>query len=240
VQLPQEKLSGKQGHECINTIKEKDIMNNTETDLESKMLFYLERTGGIAGLRMTVTLNTESLPLEDAHNLHQMVEDAGFFSLPEKLPEPNTGADLFNYKLTVEKFALSFSEGKKHTVEVDQLNIPENLQPLIQALEIRTIPEDKGKIVTLADNGKTITLQVNETFLLKLGAEYDWNITIDDQKIISRVPNVAVVAGAQGIFKAHKEGHTKLTATGDPVCRKEKPPCEKPSILFTIKVVVTK
>ncbi len=213
---------------------------NTKTNLESKMLFYLERTGGIAGGRTTVTLNTESLPPDDAHNLHQMVEDAGFFSLPEKLPEPNTGADLFNYRLTVEKFALSFSQGKKHTVEVDQLNIPENLQHLIQALEMHIIPEEKSKTVTLADNGKTITLKVNETFLLKLGADYDWNIKIDDQKIISRVPNVAVVVGAQGIFKAHKEGHTKLTATGDPICRKEKPPCEKPSIQFNIKVVVTK
>lgn len=114
-------------------------MNNTE----SKMLLYLERTGGIAGLRTTVTLNTEALPPEEAHSLHQMVEDAGFFSLPEKLPEPNTGADLFNYKLTVEKFALSFSEGKKHTVEVDQLNIPENLQPLIQALETHITPQGK-------------------------------------------------------------------------------------------------
>ncbi len=219
---------------------EKIEANEPTKPLEGNMLFYLERTGGIAGLRMTVTLNTESLSSEDAHNLHQMVEDAGFFSLPEKLPEPNTGADLFNYRLTVEKFALSFSEGKKHTVEVDQLNIPETLQPVIQALETRIIPEDKRKIVTLVDNGKTIKLQVNETFLLKLGAEYDWKITIDDQKIISRVPNVAVIAGAQGIFKAHKEGHTKLTATGDPVCRKEKPPCEKPSREFTIKIVVTK
>jgi hypothetical protein len=66
-------------------------MNNTETAFESKMLFYLERTGGIAGLRMTVMLNTKSLPLDDARKLHQMVEDAGFFSLPEKLPEPIDG-----------------------------------------------------------------------------------------------------------------------------------------------------
>ncbi len=118
-------------------------MSNTETDLESKILFYLERTGGIAGSRMIAMVNTESLPLEDARNLHQMVEDAGFFSLPEKLPEPNTGADLFNYKLTVEKFGLSFSEGKKHTMEVNQLNIPENLQPLIQALETHIMTQEK-------------------------------------------------------------------------------------------------
>jgi hypothetical protein len=46
------------------------------------MLFYLERTGGIAGLRMTVMLNTESLPLEDACKLYEMVEDDDFFSVP--------------------------------------------------------------------------------------------------------------------------------------------------------------
>ncbi|MFZ3167151.1 MAG: protealysin inhibitor emfourin [Candidatus Methanoperedens sp.] len=113
---------------------EKIEANKPTKPLEGNMLFYLERTGGIAELRMTVTLNTESLPPEDAHNLQQMVE-------------------------------------------VNQLNIPENLQPLM----------------------------VNETFLLKLGADYDWNITIDDQKIISRIPNVAVIVGAQGIYKAHKE-----------------------------------
>ena len=51
----------------------------------------------------------------------------------------------------------------------------------------------EDKIITLADDGQTITLQVNETFLLKLGEEYDWNITIDDQTIVSR----DVVRGAQ-------------------------------------------
>ncbi len=39
----------------------------------------------------------------------------------------------------------------------------------------------ESQTVTLADNGRTITLKVNETFLLKLGEGYDWNITIDDQ-----------------------------------------------------------
>ncbi len=46
-----------------------------------------------------------------------------------------------------------------------------------------------------------------ETFLLKLGEDYYWNITIDDQTIISRVPNVLVVRGAQGIYRAHEPGH---------------------------------
>jgi nitrous oxidase accessory protein len=58
-------------------------------------------------------------------------------------------------------------------------------------------------IITLADNGKTITLQGNESFLLKLGEDYDWNVTVDNQTVLSRVPNVLVIRGAQGIYKAH-------------------------------------
>lgn len=100
-----------------------------------------------------------------------------------------------------------------------------------------TTPE--GKIITLDDNDKTTTLQVNETFLLKLGESYDWNITIDDQTIVSRVVNVLVVKGAQGIYRAHKPGSATLTAAGDPICRKTTPPCQAPSVLFKLNIVVT-
>ena len=42
-----------------------------------------------------------------------------------------------------------------------------------------------SQTITLADNGRTITLNVNETFLLKLGEGYDWDIAIDEQTIFS-------------------------------------------------------
>ncbi len=80
--------------------------------------------------------------------------------------------------------------------------------------------------------------KVNETFLLKLGEGYDWNITIDDQTVISRAVNVLVVRGAQGIYVAHKPGSATLTATGSPECLKLQPPCARPSILFKLNVIV--
>ncbi len=95
-----------------------------------------------------------------------------------------------------------------------------------------------GRIITLDDNSKTITLRVNETFLLQLGEGYDWNITIDDQTVLSRVVNVLVARGAQGIYEAHKPGRATLTAVGDPLCRRAKPPCAAPSRLFSLNVVV--
>lgn len=92
------------------------------------MLIQFERTGGFAGLRTAVTLNTDSLPLEEAQKLHELVEGAGFFEIPEKFPPPKRGADYFQYKLTVEK------EGKKHTVEVSEPAVSPKLRPLLESL----------------------------------------------------------------------------------------------------------
>jgi hypothetical protein len=92
--------------------------------------------------------------------------------------------------------------------------------------------------VTLADNGKTIVLQVGQQFLLDLGEEYTWTVTVSDPAIVSRVVNVTVIRGAQGLYETHQVGSTMLTAVGDPVCRQSQPPCAAPSIQFTINITV--
>lgn len=92
------------------------------------MLIHFERTGGFGGLRIEASLNTASLPSGEARRLEEAVEAAGFFSLPAKFPQPEKGADYFVYKLTVEK------EGRKHTVEVSEPEVPASLRPLLQSL----------------------------------------------------------------------------------------------------------
>ncbi|MHB9031772.1 MAG: hypothetical protein ACYC6L_01865 [Anaerolineae bacterium] len=92
--------------------------------------------------------------------------------------------------------------------------------------------------ITLGDNNKTITLAVNERVLLNLGEGYTWNVTVADQSVISRVVNITVIRGAQGVYEAHKAGQTTLTAVGDPACRTAKPPCEQPSRSFSVTIVV--
>ncbi|HEY9205486.1 MAG TPA: hypothetical protein VIO58_06150 [Candidatus Methanoperedens sp.] len=104
------------------------------------------------------------------------------------------------------------------------------------ASPVSTVPE--GKIITLEDDRKTISLLVKETFLLKLGEEYDWNVTIDNQTVLSRVVGVLVVRGAQGIYRANSPGNATLTAVGDPVCRKAIPPCAAPSREFKLYMVI--
>ena len=57
-------------------------------------------------------------------------------------------------------------------------------------------------------------LHPGQSFLLKLGEEYDWNVTVSDQTIVSRKVNVLTVRGAQGIYDAHKAATTILVIIG--------------------------
>ncbi len=103
-------------------------------------------------------------------------------------------------------------------------------------------PADSGRTtvqtITMNDNGRTITLQVGEQFLLNLCDNLDWQWQIDYPAIVSRVPNVLTIRGSQGLFEARQPGQTTLTARGDPPCRKAQPACMTPSFLFRAQIVV--
>jgi hypothetical protein len=77
-------------------------------------------------------------------------------------------------------------------------------------------PQPGARTVTLADDGKTISLAPGETFLLALG-DGQWSPEIDNQAVVSRVINIAVVRGAQGVYMAHIPGTAHLTATSGSV-----------------------
>ena len=100
-------------------------------------------------------------------------------------------------------------------------------------------PDASGNLsVTLADNGRMVVMHVGQRFLLNLGDTYNWTFSIDDQSIVSRVPNILTIRGSQGLFEAHAAGSTVLHATGDPQCRQSQPACGMPSILFQIQITV--
>ena len=92
--------------------------------------------------------------------------------------------------------------------------------------------------ITLANNGQTVSLHVNQTFLLDLGEDYQWDITLDNQKVISRIPYISVIRGAQGVYQAHLPGTATMTVTGDPLCRQSTPTCAIPSVIFTLHIQV--
>ncbi|HEU5114145.1 MAG TPA: hypothetical protein VFT82_00065 [Candidatus Paceibacterota bacterium] len=71
--------------------------------------------------------------------------------------------------------------------------------------------------VTQDDNGKTVTFHVGDRFLLNLG-EMNWSLNISDPTVISRVKNIMVIRGAQGIYTADHAGTTVISAEGRPFC----------------------
>ncbi len=100
-------------------------------------------------------------------------------------------------------------------------------------------PQPSGsQTVTLDDQGKTITLAVGERFLLNLGEGYNWEVSISDQAVVSRVIGITVIRGAQGVYQAHQAGSVTLGATGDPLCRQSQPACGMPSLLFSVTIIV--
>ncbi len=98
------------------------------TKSNNKMRISFARSGGFAGIILTTSVDTATLPAEEANQLHQLVEAADFFNLPATITSPAPQYDRFQYKLTVEE------NGKEHTVMVNEPAVPETLKPLIQWL----------------------------------------------------------------------------------------------------------
>ena len=92
------------------------------------MKIEFERTGGIAGLRLTATVHADALAPEEARKLQAMVEEARFFELPSTLSHVQPGADRFQYTVTVE------IQGRRHTVEIAEGAAPPRLRPLLDRL----------------------------------------------------------------------------------------------------------
>ena len=117
---------------------------------------------------------------------------------------------------------------------------PETREKLIErGWALEETNQNEPTTITQENNSQTIELNVGDTFLLKLGEEYMWNVEIDNEDVVSRVKNIAVIRGAQGVYEAKMPGSATLSAVGDLPCREEVPPCAAPTILFKIQINVS-
>lgn len=101
----------------------------------------------------------------------------------------------------------------------------------------RSTPEPPCQI-TLADDGRTLVFPVGAHILLALGWDDDWTVVVSDSRIVSRVRNIAIVRGAQGVYVAQAPGETDLIGTGTPRCRTAAPPCDTPDHHVRVHLVV--
>jgi len=92
------------------------------------MRVAFERTGGFGGLRLSVTIEDDTLSAEDADRLRDLIAGAGFFDLaPEILPDAPAPDD-FEYHVQVEM------DGRTHTVRTTDTAAPGGLRPLLDWL----------------------------------------------------------------------------------------------------------
>ena len=94
------------------------------------MRIDFERTGGFSGMRLAATLDTATLPPDQASTLAGLIAEAHFFDLPAQIPAPPQAADQFHYHVTIE------AEGKRQVVDVDEGAASPALQALLQQLAL--------------------------------------------------------------------------------------------------------
>lgn len=95
-----------------------------------------------------------------------------------------------------------------------------------------------GLTVTMDDVGRIVPLRKGQNFSLYLGGDYIWQVESDPDYLISQNLKITPAPGEAGIFIARERGEGILKAVGEPTCRQAHPPCERPSILFHVSVVI--
>lgn len=105
------------------------VRENSELEGRSpgsgRMRISFERSGGFAGMRLRGTIDSDTLPPEEARKLREMVDAAGFFDLPPSITTEKPGPDRFQYKLTIE------TESRRHTVFVEEEVASKELRALL-------------------------------------------------------------------------------------------------------------
>lgn len=93
------------------------------------MRIFFERTGGFAGMVLTLELDTRQLPKLEAKTWESLVKQADFFRLPEAIQSKQPQADHFEYKISVWQLF------RRHTLIVSESAVPAGLQPLVDRLQ---------------------------------------------------------------------------------------------------------
>ena len=90
------------------------------------MKIKFSRTGGFAGIKAQLVLDSDDLPVAVGKAVETLVEKAGFFELPAECRSPRP--DAFQYLVAVEH------EGRRHQVRADEVVVPAKLRPLLDHL----------------------------------------------------------------------------------------------------------
>lgn len=91
------------------------------------MIIHIERSGGIAGIPFTKTIDSHTLPESKKEKLQTLITETDFFHLSSEI-STSSERDRFQYTITIEY------QSRKHTVIFDEKTLPKSLQTLINTL----------------------------------------------------------------------------------------------------------
>ena len=94
------------------------------------MKINFERTGGFAGIKQAVSLDLDSLSVEDSSALQKLIKDADLFNMPGPDTQP-AARDGFQYTITI------MWENEERILRVSDGSIPNGLLPLLNDLSLR-------------------------------------------------------------------------------------------------------
>lgn len=93
------------------------------------MKIYFLRTGGVAGIRLSLAVDTDDLPEEEAGRIRRLVEASGFAELDTHEVRTAPAADRFEYRLAIRSQVLGDRE-----FLIAESAVPDELRPLLQHL----------------------------------------------------------------------------------------------------------
>jgi hypothetical protein len=91
----------------------------------------LERSGGVAGVSLRASIDTSTIPPDEAQEIARLVDRIDFADLARRQHLPARGADRFQYDLTVQQGAA------RHRLSVPEGAVPTELKPLLEHLVAR-------------------------------------------------------------------------------------------------------
>ena len=91
-----------------------------------------ERTGGFAGIRLAAEFEMDELPEDQKRKILDLLDEADFDELSERLSGETSTPDGFVYSITVQ------SKEKEYKVSAGESFLPDDMQPLIEKLEVLT------------------------------------------------------------------------------------------------------
>lgn len=97
------------------------------------MKVYFERTGGFAGMKTSVALDTEKMVPSESEKLHGLCNNIDFLKLPQKTETKSGAADTFHYKITIE------SDNGKRTIETSEMSMTPEFEDFVNFLSEKAL-----------------------------------------------------------------------------------------------------